>query len=239
MQIMPYGENALLLNFDQQMSPEVNQQVQSWETRIRTAQLPGLSHFIPAYASLTVVFEQALRNPEATIEYIRKLADQSVEQDQKNHRKLKIPVCYDTDFALDQTPVMELLGLEWGEVIRLHTQTIFTVYMLGFSPGFAFMGRLSEALNISRKKNPRLKVPPRSVGLAGAQTGIYPDEIPGGWQLIGRTPIPPFRPLAKDVFLFQPGDQIQFYPIEKDEYQAIRAQIEAQNFDWASLQAKP
>lgn len=236
MHIIPYGENALLLNFDQQISPEINQQVQSWEDRIRAAQIPGLSHFIPAYASLTVVFEQVLQNPEATIAYIQQLVDQPIIEERQQHRSLRIPVCYEADFAPDQNTVMEQLGLDWPEIIRLHTQASFRVYMLGFSPGFAFMGRLPEALHIPRKQNPRLKVPARSVGLAGEQTGIYPNQIPGGWQLIGQTPLPPFLPAEKEVFLFQPGDSVQFYAINKGAYADIRNEIESGNFDWNSLQ---
>lgn len=238
MQITSYGETALLLNFEQRIDPEVNQQVQAWEARIRAAELPGLSHFIPAYASLTLVFEQPLREMKQMIEQVKRLRGQSVEHHQDQRRQLRIPVCYADKFAPDKNQVIERLGLDWTTIIEQHSQTTFQVYMLGFSPGFAFMGRLPEVLHISRKQEPRLKVPPRSVGLAGAQTGIYPDEIPGGWQLIGRTPIPPFRPLQADAFLFHPGDQVQFCSIDEERYTEIQTQIQDQTFDWTSLNPK-
>ncbi|HKK73523.1 MAG TPA: 5-oxoprolinase subunit PxpB [Saprospiraceae bacterium] len=238
MQIIPYGESALLLNFEQEIDPEINRLVQSWEARIRAAKLSGLSHFIPAYASLTLVFEQPLPQVKQTIEEIRQLADQPAADHEQGQRQLRIPVCYADPFALDKAQVMDLLELDWPEVIEWHTQSAFQVYMLGFSPGFAFMGRLPKALHIARKREPRLTVPARSVGLAGAQTGIYPNEIPGGWQLIGRTPISPFRPMQEDIFLFQAGDQVQFYSIDEEEYNRLQTQIEQQQFDWSSLQQK-
>lgn len=238
MQIIPYGESALLLNFEQEIDPKINRLVQSWEARIRAAKLSGLSHFIPAYASLTLVFEQPLQRMEQTIEEIEQLADQPVSDHEQEQRHLRIPVCYTDQFAPDKAQVMDLLKLDWPEVIKWHTQSAFQVYMLGFSPGFAFMGRLPKALHIARKQEPRLKVPARSVGLAGAQTGIYPDEIPGGWQLIGRTPLPPFRPMQKDIFLFQAGDQVQFYSIDEEEYERLQSQIEQQQFDWSALYQK-
>lgn len=238
MQIIPYGESCLLINFAQTIDPEINHQVQSWEARIRAAKLSGLSHFIPAYSSLTIVFEQPLLQVNKTINQIQQLADQPVADPKHQRRHLRIPVCYADKYAPDKEDVLALLELSWAELIEQHTQFTFQVYMLGFSPGFAFMGRLPNSLHLPRKKEPRLKVPARSVGLAGAQTGIYPDEIPGGWQLIGRSPIPPFQPLQKDIFLFQAGDQVQFYSIEEEEYDHLRHQVKEQQFDWTSLYQK-
>ena len=235
MQLIPYGENAILLVFTQSIDPATSRLVQIWEQRIRSAKLPGLSHFIPAYASLTIIFEQIIREPENIIAQIRQLAETTTDAPTQTERQLRIPVCYESAYALDQQAVMEHLQLDWHDIIQLHIQTTFQVYMLGFSPGFAFMGPLPAALQIPRRATPRLKVPARSVGLAGAQTGIYPDELPGGWQLIGRSPIHPFRPAQNNPFLFLPGDQVQFYAINSEQYESLDTQIRTQQFDWHTL----
>lgn len=233
--IKPYGDSAILLEFEQRIDPEINKLVREWMNRIQLANFAGLSHFIPAYASLTVVFEQPLEQMQTTIQQIKSLEQTLPEKLMGNSRQLTIPVCYEPEFAPDRQEVMDSLRLGWSEVVALHTQSTYLVYMLGFSPGFAFMGTLHKYLHIKRKERPRLKVPAQSVGLAGAQTGIYPDAIPGGWQLIGRTPVPPFSPLRENIFLFEPGDEVQFHSISKEEYQEIEALVHEKRFHWESL----
>ena len=112
------------------------------------------------------------------------------------------------------------------EVIVKHSATTFQVYMLGFLPGFAYMGKVDEALNCKRKKQPRKAVPARSVGLAGAQTGIYPQAAPGGWQIIGRTPLKPFDNNRNEPFLFRPGDRVKFDPISRDQFFEIEQLVD-------------
>lgn len=236
MRILPYGEKAILLEFEQQISTAVNQQVQAWEQLLLQSELPNLSHTIPAYASLVLVFDRPIKKMDALIEKIRALDEKSLTQTiAKAQRNLKIPVCYDAPYALDQADLMQIKGCPWEAIVSAHLAKTYQVYMLGFSPGFAFMGKLPPVLEVKRKTSPRLKVPAGSVGIAGQQTGIYPDEIPGGWQIIGRTPIPVFSPLRENPFLFQSGDQVRFESIPKGQFLDLQAQIEAQTFNWKQL----
>ncbi|MDB5197332.1 MAG: hypothetical protein JWP88_1703, partial [Flaviaesturariibacter sp.] len=136
----------------------------------------------------------------------------------KQHRQLRIPVCYDQAFAPDLKTVAAQAGLSVEEVIHIHTHTSFRVYMIGFLPGFAYMGEVPDAIAVARRSEPRTKVSAGSVGIAGKQTGIYPFDSPGGWQLIGKTPASLFRKKEASPTLFQPGDEVLFYPITINEF---------------------
>ncbi|GAB5552663.1 MAG: 5-oxoprolinase subunit PxpB [Saprospiraceae bacterium] len=237
MRILPYGEKAILLEFEQQISTAVSQQVQHWEQAILNAKITNLSYTIPAYASLVLVFDRPIKEIQITIDKIRALEAQLSHQKAlvRPKRHLKIPVCYELPYALDQSELIKTKSLTWEEIVAAHLGNTYRVYMLGFSPGFAFMGKLPTNLEVKRKTIPRLKVPSGSVGIAGQQTGIYPDEIPGGWQIIGRTPIPIFAPLRENPFLFQAGDQVQFQAISQNQFLAIQTELEQQTFNWGQL----
>ena len=171
--IIPFGQRAILIEFDQKIDPFVNQKVHQLNAVIMQANLPSLSYTVPAYCSLTLVFEIKIEKPSMLIEKIRSL-NEDISLDQKKASVLKkIPVCYDALFALDQEDIIQKLGISWEEVIELHTSQEYLVYMLGFTPGFGFMGKVLPALQIKRKQIPRTKVPMGSVGLANEQTGIY------------------------------------------------------------------
>ncbi|MEM6378263.1 MAG: 5-oxoprolinase subunit PxpB [Bacteroidota bacterium] len=236
MRIIPYGEKAILLEFEQQISSTINQEVQQWEQVINHAQLPYLSYTIPAYASLVLVFDRPVKQMLNLIKQINTLKinrkDQATEKKQRN---LRIPVCYESPFALDQQYLMDTFQKTWEAIVSTHQSKTYYVYMLGFSPGFAFMGKIPTSLETKRKATPRLKVPAGSVGIAGQQTGIYPDEIPGGWQILGRTPIPIFAPLKEEPFLFQAGDQVQFMAIDQTQFKHIQVEVQAEIFNWKQL----
>lgn len=236
MRIVPYGEKAILLEFEQQISTTINQQVKSWEQQVLAAKLPELSHTIPAYASLVLVFNRAIQNRQKLIGDIWALENQITDlKAPASKRQLSIPVCYEAPYALDQKDLEATKKLSWKEIVALHLSRVYQVYMLGFTPGFAFMGKLPAELEVKRKTSPRLKVPAGSVGIAGQQTGIYPDEIPGGWQILGRTPIPVFSPLRENPFLLQAGDQVQFHTINQAQFLKIKTELETQTFNWAQL----
>jgi len=131
---------------------------------------------------------------------------------------IRVPVCYSGDFAPDLAAVAAFAGVTEAEVARLHASRVYRVFMLGFVAGFAYMGTVDDRIAVPRLSTPRLKVPGGSVGIAGAQTGVYPVSVSGGWQIIGRTPLKPFDPSRPEPFLFKPGDAVQFYAIEPDEF---------------------
>lgn len=213
---MPYGDRALLLNFDQRIDLDVHRAVMQVTAFVRQMNHPGVTFCVPAYCSVTVGFDPQIVHFSA----LEELLSNPNLSDVTGHlsgRKFRIPVCYDPEYAPDLAIVSEQTGLTEQEIITLHTEPDYHVYMLGFRPGFVYLGKVPAALATRRKDIPRKRVPPRSVGVAGLQTGIYPAVAPGGWQIIGRTPAPTFVPAAADPFLLRPGDTVKFYRIERAE----------------------
>jgi len=145
-------------------------------------------------------------------------------------RIITIPVSYGGEFGPDLEFVAKHNSITEDEVVAIHTSIPYLVYMLGFAPGFPYLGGMSERIATPRLASPRVKIPAGSVGIAGKQTGIYPLESPGGWQLIGRTPLTLFDPLAKNPFVFAAGDYLQFTAIKMDEYVALKEQVASGNY---------
>ena len=219
MTIHPYGDRAVLINFEQIIDPKINAKVIAIHQKIKASDLAGITFSIPAYCSLTIGFDPQIISYDQLCKHIAVFSNSHSETELEKGKTLhKIPVCYEAEFALDMEDVVSITALTRQEIIDLHTQNTYQVFMIGFLPGFGYMGRLSEKLYCRRKAVPRKKVPALSVGLAGFQTGIYPSEAPGGWQIIGRTPIKIFDPKLQQPFLFKPGDRVEFYPISKPTY---------------------
>jgi len=235
MTVMPFGDSSLLINFEQKIDPGINAKVMALYQKLQDAKLPGISFLTPAYCSLTLGFDQYKTNYQFLKKQITELGNQLADTNQTSNRKLTIPVCYERAFALDQEEICEKKNLDWSEIISLHTSQTYQVYMLGFLPGFAYMGTLPNALHCSRKSSPRLKVPPRSVAIAGGQTGIYPSVAPGGWQVIGQTPIEVFRTQMADPFLIKTGDKINFKAIDSITFEKIRDEVNTGHFNWEAL----
>ena len=227
--IQTYGDQALLINFEQKIDPTINAEVVRLKNAIDEANIDGLTFLIPAYCSLTIGYNPRIIDHDTLIQVIKQLITNSLEKKEKARskkiaRKVRIPVCYEAPYALDIQSLSEEKGIVVDEIIELHTSQIYKVYMLGFLPGFVFMGKIPEALQCSRKVTPRLSVPASSVGIAGFQTGIYPTISPGGWQILGRTPLKIFSPEKENPFLFQAGDEVEFYAITTEEYLKIKAE---------------
>lgn len=186
-------------------------------------QRPWLQDLVPAYNSLALVFDpwQVHKNFQAASPslwvktWAEKILHQLPAAPQQASRQLKVPVCYDPELAPDLVPVAQQLGLSLNELVALHSQNTYQVCFLGFLPGFPYMATTPPALRLPRQATPRTKVPAGSVGLAEWQTGIYPLEAPGGWQIIGRTPWVIFDPSREHPCLFQAGDQVVFEPIDR------------------------
>ncbi|CQR71000.1 Kinase A inhibitor [Sporomusa ovata DSM 2662] len=233
-QLLPVGEAALMVEFGKGINPETNKKVKALADYLDRQPLPGMLEYVSAYSSVTVFFnpvqvkqlckEQFYQQAELLayevfadllIEVLSKL-DNSVAI---VPRTVEIPVCYGGEFGPDLAYVAEHNNLTMEEVIEIHSQGQYLVYMIGFAPGFPYLGGMSEKIATPRRSSPRLEIPAGSVGIAGMQTGVYPITTPGGWQLIGRTPLPLFRPLAACPSLLQAGDIIRFRPISLAEYQ--------------------
>lgn len=222
--ISPLGNDALLLDFGNKIDDGINKKVLRFFYKLQQLSLPVITDLVPAYSSLAVYYDvMALHQKDSTAFEKMKgmLIPLLVDTDQHpetGNRTLKIPVCYAQPFAPDIITLAKEKNFTVEEVIALHYQKLYRVYMIGFLPGFAYMGKVDERLAAPRKATP-VNVAPGSVGIAGEQTGIYPLASPGGWNIIGRTPIKLFDKKNKKPVLMQPGDEIQFYPITEHEFE--------------------
>ncbi len=214
--VLPLGDAAVTVEFGREISPDLNRRVLSFAHAMRLQQWEGVLDVVPAYASVTVHVDP-LQLPISTLrERLRELRfDVSVTDAGRRHR---IPVLYGGDWGPDLPDVAAFAQRSLAETIRLHHANPYRVYMLGFSPGFPYMGLVSPSLAMPRLATPRTIVPAGSVGIAESQTGIYPTATPGGWRIIGRTPVSLYQPQASQPFLFAPGDTVEFYPIDADEF---------------------
>jgi inhibitor of KinA len=232
---LPLSESALLLSWGNCIDPVINDQVQALYRRLAERALPGILDYIPAYSSLTLVLDAAyfdrFHPGEAPLQMARALVEAAMETNNlagvctpgevtaQNLAGVKsIPVCYDPAFAPDLLPLADRLGISVDQLVQIHTAETYKVYMLGFLPGFAYMGTVDERIAAPRLSRPRREVPAGSVGIAGRQTGIYPLDAPGGWNLIGRTPLRMFDAHRAEPVLLRPGDLVRFYPVSPEVY---------------------
>lgn len=212
------GDRGLLLEFGDGISPEVNQKVRRMALAIQGERIAGIIETVPTYHSLLILYNPLVIPVEDLKKRLKQL-EQRLQQTPFPEPKLtRIPAVYGGSYGPDLDYVAEYCRISPEEVIRLHCSKPYLIYMIGFMPGFPYMGELPEALVTPRLKTPRLTVPAGSVAIAQKQTGIYPMESPGGWQIIGRTPARLFDPEKKPPALLQMGDLVQFYPISGEEF---------------------
>ncbi len=221
-EVKPYGTDAVLLSFGDEISLDVHNQVKQLYSELRNYAKKGIRAVIPSYCAVTVLFEPAMVSLNDVVELSENIISNTEVQNGRQFQ-VRIPVCYDKEFALDWEVVCEFTGLKWEEVIGIHSRNQYLVYMLGFVPGFLYLGGLNEQIRIPRKSSPRLKIPKGAVGLADNQTGIYPLETPGGWQLIGNTPV---DLIGSNKPMVEMGDYLEFFPITKKKYASYSKKIE-------------
>lgn len=222
----PFGDRALLLQWEQSIDPIVNAQVTHLNRAIESAEMVGVQYCLPAYCSLTIGYEPKQISYHNLCESIASIIAGlgALIASSSENRKITIPVCYENQYAPDLAWLADHTKVSPEQLIELHTSTSFRVYMLGFMPGFPYLGILPKALEAPRKETPRLRVPAGAVALAGLQTGIYPIESPGGWQIIGRTPWKIFDPEREEPFLLQVGDEVCFEAIDEKAFEKIKKQ---------------
>ena len=219
--ILPSGDSALLVRFGEEISESMHQQVQSLYDNITESDIHGVSEMIPAYADLMILFDPLETSFKKLYRTVEHLLQEPIRKINSAGRLIEIPVCYHPTLGPDQETVSRMAQLTTDAMIQIHSQSIYTVYMLGFTPGFVYLGGLDKRIACSRKNNPEESVPAGAVGIAGFQTGIYPIASPGGWQIIGQTPVKLFDPLREEVFLCKAGDRVQFVPISLNEFEAM------------------
>jgi inhibitor of KinA len=216
--IVHAGDSALIVEFDERIDPEVNARAIACAEAIQAAHVAGVRDIVPTYRSVAVYFDPLRTDHDALIGCLEREAASFRPAAAVERAPVRIPVCYGGDLGPDLTGVASFARMGESDVVRLHAETIYRVFMLGFVPGFAYLGVVDERIAMPRRATPRVRVPAGSVGIAGGQTGVYSAETPGGWQLIGRTPLKPFDAARADPFLMKAGDAVQFYPIGRAEY---------------------
>lgn len=221
--IVPAGESALIVEFEERIDPEVNARAIACAEAIQAAGVAGVRDVVPTYRSVAVYFDPLRTDGEALIACLERESGRPLPPVTASRAPVRVPICYGGDLGPDLAAVASFAGLEEADVVRAHVAKTYRVFMLGFVPGFAYLGTVDERIAMPRRSTPRVRVPLGSVGIAGMQTGIYPAETPGGWQLIGRTPVKPFDPSRAEPFLMKAGDSVQFYAIDRGEYDRARA----------------
>jgi KipI family sensor histidine kinase inhibitor len=216
------GDQGLLVEYGDTIDLDVNRKVRSMAIVLEKNIPAGVIEIIPTYRSLLIVYDPLQTKLTKLKETLISLEERLAGIEIPPPGAVEIPVCYGGEFGPDITFVAETHQITLDEVIRLHTEPEYPIYMIGFTPGFPFLGGLPEALHTPRLETPRTLVPEGSVGIANNQTGIYPVASPGGWQLIGRTPVKLFAPERPNPFLYRAGDRIKFKAISAEEYARLK-----------------
>ena len=220
--IVPAGDSAVIVEFEARIDARVNARVIALATALQAAALGGVRDVVPTYRSVAIYFDPLRTDSVALAARIEQETARLGTTPAAARASIRIPVCYGGEFGPDLSDVASFARMTEGDVIRIHSARAYRVFMLGFVPGFAYMGAIDEAIAMPRHATPRARVPAGSVGIAGVQTGIYPMETPGGWRLIGRTPVKPFDPARAEPFLLKAGDTVEFYPVVREDYDGLR-----------------
>jgi inhibitor of KinA len=212
--IVPLGDSSVLVQLGDEIDLTINQRVHALANLIANSVINGVIETVPAYATLLVHYDPLMLSFTQMKDHLREKMTQMQENESRKSRLVEVPVRYGGELGPDLESVASHYGLRVEDVIRIHSERIYTIFMMGFTPGFPYMGKLDDALIMPRLETPRTRVPAGTVAIAGSQTGIYSIDSPGGWQLIGWTPLKLFEPESESPFLFSPGDEVKFI-IEK------------------------
>jgi len=218
--IVSAGDSAVIVEFDARIDVAINARAIAVAESVQSAAIPGVRDVVPTYCSVAIYFDPLRTNYDALLARVEQDAAQMPRMDRIAREAVRVPVSYGDDLGPDLDAVATFARITADEVVQIHTRATYRVFMLGFVAGFAYMGTVDERIAMPRHATPRVRVPLGSVGIAGVQTGVYPAETPGGWRLIGRTPLKPFDPGRAEPFLMRAGDAVQFYSISRSEFDA-------------------
>lgn len=217
--VIPAGDASWLIELEARLDPRINERAIAIGRAIRTSGLAGVRDVVTSYRSVAVHVDPLTIAPGDFEQQLTAIAAEALTTPVPDADPIRVPVCYGGTFGPDIDAVAAFAGCPPDTVPGLHCRQRYRVYMVGFVPGFAYMGTVDPRIAMPRRQTPRLRVPAGSVGIAGAQTGIYPSETPGGWQIIGRTPVRPFNLEREPPCAFTPGAQVEFYPISLGEFE--------------------
>ena len=226
------GEQAILLDFEPEINETLLEKLLFLKDYVQQKLVKQEVEVINAYSSLLVFYQNGIEDVYGEISNLKKLLREAKIRNKKQNEIFHIPVCYDPALGLDLEYLSSEKKLSVEEIISLHTAPVYTVFFSGFLPGFLYLGGLDEKLFFQRKVEPRLKVEKGAVGIGEKQTGIYPQTSPGGWQIIGNSPVPLFDPTSNPPCEISAGSKIKFYAVNHEEFQKIFKEVTAGKFKW-------
>lgn len=229
--ILPEGDCSLLLVFGQEINPDINRKITAVVKLIRHQHILGLMDIIPSYCAILINYNPHIIKYIDLRRRIEKILRMDINSVSREKRIFDIPVLYGGIYGPDIENIASSAGISVEEVIKIHSSSDYLIYMLGFLPGFCYLGGLDERIHTPRLPNPRLKITAGSVGIGGASTGIYPMDSPGGWQLMGRTPVKTYDPDRKNAILFEAGDYIHFVPVTEERYKEIKILVDKNEYE--------
>ena len=221
---LPTGDTSVCVEFGNEISEKINSEIRAFNILLNEEKIKGIIETVPTYRSIMVHYDPGVIPYRTLIGRLKALTGKMDKVEIPPSDVLEIPVLYGGEMGPDLDFVAEHAGISKEEVIKIHTSVPYLIYMLGFTPGFTYLGGMSDKIETPRLKQPRVKIPAGSVGIAGKQTGVYPIDSPGGWQLIGRTPVRMYDPDRETPILPQAGQYIQFVSIDQAEFDRIAAE---------------
>ena len=224
--ILPCGDSALTVEFGSTIDPNINGMVLALADVLEARAPAGLIEMVPTYRSLTIQFDPVATDYDALV---RLLNEETAHLAPRNAagRRWRVPVVYGGDYGSDLEEVAEIHGLTPNQVIDIHSSAVYRIYMIGFLPGFTYLGGLDKRIATSRRLHPRAKIPAGTIMIGGEQAGIAPMDMPSGWHNLGLTPVRPYAPERDPVFLFAAGDEIVFEPVDASRWGALERAVKA------------
>ena len=221
---LPTGDTSVCVEFGNEINQKINSEIRAFNILLNEEKIKGVVETVPTYRSIMVHYDPGVISNKQLVARLKALTGKMDKVEIPPSEVLEIPVLYGgEEMGPDMAFVAEHAGISEAEVIKLHTEPEYLIYMLGFTPGFTYLGGLNDKIETPRLKTPRVKIPAGSVGIAGKQTGVYPIDSPGGWQLIGRTPVRMYDPEREVPILPQAGQYIKFTAIDRAEFDRIAA----------------
>ncbi|KFD19153.1 allophanate hydrolase 2 subunit 1 [Tatumella ptyseos ATCC 33301] len=231
--VQPIADQAINIDFGEVINTRVNERVTSLVAAIKKRQLPGITGLVPAYRSVTISYDALIIRQSELIHVLEELI---VCGNMLKHagKCWQIPACYGGEYGIDLLTSASALGLTTDELISLHSAAIYRIYMIGFMPGFAYLGGLDERLHLARRTSPRAEVPGGSISIGGQQSAIGSVAAPSGWHLLARTPVKNFDPNREQPFLFNAGENVRFIPVSERDYLDLMAERDFQP-EWVTV----
>lgn len=227
----PVGDLAICVEFAQEISPEISHRIMVFNIALKNNYIDGVLETVPTYCSVLIHYKPEIITFKALLGKLNDILTLSTKIDLPPSKVVEIPVLYGGDYGPDLDFVAKHNNISKEDVIKIHSSTEYLIYMLGFTPGFPYLGGMNEKISTPRLETPRVKIPGGSVGIAGSQTGVYPMDSPGGWQLIGRTPIKLYNNIDNlNPILLEAGQYIKFKPIDENEFNSISNAIALNQF---------